>query len=538
MDLLTWAILRRRKLAPGKPFDLTRHLFLVDIYNCTARRMVLYKASQMGASEYLVSYAFHAADARQATVLYVFPTDHHVYDFSSARFGPAIEASEYLDRVVVEGKAAGGKRGADRVTLKRVGDRFIYLRGAKVDPDGQAHQLKSVDADVVILDEWDEMDPRAPVIARKRMGNSLIAEERAVSTPTYTGRGIHAEWLESDQREWHVPCPRCGHWQIMGIHNVVLEWDDQERPVAWHGQKEGRAWAGCSRCGAELNRLAPGRWVATWTEREVAGFHLTRLFSPVANLLEIVALLGSTNETKRKETYNQDLGEPYVPRGGQLDAATLDQCRRDYLHGPGFVDKEHTQREPTVMGADVGRVIYAVIRGAAHPETGERPQRWAGAVDSFERLGRLIQQYNVQRAVIDALPETRKARELQAAEKAGVVWLAYYTTQKVGTKRQDPMEWDRNQGVVNLDRTRTLDMTIARFLDQENTLPANARDVRDYYEQLGAPVRVIEDGPGGQPVAVYVERGPDHLAHAENYCTVASMAPARTLQTGQVRFYG
>jgi hypothetical protein len=58
------------------------------------------------------------------------------------------------------------------------------------------------------------------------------------------------------------------------------------------------------------------------------------------------------------------------------------------------------------LGADVGRVLHVVIRGPKDPETGERPQRFAGEVESFETLGRLIKQYNVERAVIDALPET------------------------------------------------------------------------------------------------------------------------------------
>ena len=131
VDLLTWTIVYRRHLKPGLLFDLVEHQYLVDIYNCKAQEMVLYKASQVGASEYLVSYAMHAADVRSATALYVFPTDKHVSDFSSARLGPAIEASPYLDGIVIEGRAAGGRRGADRVTLKRVRDRFLYLRGPR-----------------------------------------------------------------------------------------------------------------------------------------------------------------------------------------------------------------------------------------------------------------------------------------------------------------------------------------------------------------------------------------------------------------------
>jgi hypothetical protein len=535
IDLLSWTLQHRRILVPGRPFDLTHHRYLVDLYNCTAQRMCASKAGQMGLSEYLVSYALHAADQRDATCLYVFPTDTHVSDFSSARIGPAIEASPYLGGIIVDARAEGGKSGADRVTLKRVRDRFLYLRGAQVKPDGSAPQLKSIDADVLILDELDEMDPRAPEIARKRLGASQLGEERIVSTPTYSGAGIHAQFAESDQREWHVRCEACGEWQPMTINAIVQEWDSLGRPTRWNGKSEGHAFVACRKCGAGLDRLGPGRWVATYPGRDVAGFHLSRLFGATADLDAIVATLGSTNETRRRECYNQDLGEPYTPRGGQLTDDLLDACRREYAHGVVL-------KERTVMGVDVGKVLHCVIRGPAHPEMGEpsenhkgeRPQRWAGAVESFEEVGRMMRRFSVGTLVIDALPETKKARELQASFPEGAVWLAYYATQKVGSKKTESLQWVGEEtvagarawnGVVNMDRTRTLDEMFGEFFEGRATLPANARDVPEYYSHLKAPVRVLEDGPGGQKIAAYVESSPDHLAHAENYCLAARAAP-------------
>ena len=158
-------------------------------------------------------------------------------------------------------------------------------------------------------------------------------------------------------------------------------------------------------------------------------------------------------------------------------------------------------------------------------------QVWAGEIDSFEELGRMARRYHVQRLVIDALPETRKARELQQALGEGVVWLAYYVSQRIGTKREAPIQWDHDNGVVNLDRTRSLDQTLARFYDASAggpgaTLPGDAREIPGYYEHLTAPVRVLEDGPGGERVARYVCQGADHLFHAENYAMVAGEAPA------------
>lgn len=511
LDLLSWTAVYRRSLKPGVYFDLVSYPYQADIYACAAKVMVVMKCAQEGVSEYAVSYALHGCDQRKATVLYVFPTDTAVSDFSSARIGPAIEASNYLSSIVVDG---GGrdKSGADRIKLKRIRDNFLYLRGGHVKPNGKAPQLKSVDADIIILDEWDEMDSRAPSIARKRLGGSLIAEERAISTPTYVGRGVHAEYQKSDGREWHIRCEHCGQRQPVTIKHIIVEWDQLERPVAWHGMKEGRAFAACEKCGKELNRLGQGEWVAARPNSKVAGFHLSKLFSPTGDLSAIVESLKEVDETKRRETYNQDLGLPYKPRGANITDTVLDNCRRNYAHGP-------VKGERTFMGVDVGRVMHVVIR-APYNSDGERPQRFAGTVDSFDEVGRLIRQYNVYTCVIDALPETRMARGLQASFADGTVWLAYYTGSDQGTKKQEPAEWNSREGVVNLDRTRMLDTTLARFIGgaPENILPANAADIPDYYDQLKAPVRQLEGN-----VAKYVESGPDHYAHAENYCTAAAM---------------
>jgi len=520
LPLLNWTLQNRPMLIPDRPFSLASHPYLAGIYEAQARRMIVYKSGQMGISEYLLSYALHACDQRRANVLYTFPNDALVSDFSSARLGPAIEASDYLNQIVVEGGGGEGKRGADRVTLKRIRNRFLYFRGAVVKPSGLAPQLKSIDADVLILDELDEMDPRAPSIARKRLGHSMIAEERAISTPTYPERGIHAEWLHSDQREWHVQCGRCGNRQTITINDVVIERDALDRPTRWHKNQHG-AFAACRKCGREIDRLGTGEWVAIYPSRETVGFHVTKLFSGAASLDGLIKALQTTDETKRREAYNQDLGEPYTPRGGQLTDEVLNVCRRDYVHGVpprNAVDAEAYKSAP-VMGIDVGRVLHSVIR-TFNPETGERRQIWCGEL-SWDELIPTMRRFGVQTDVIDALPETTKAREAQAALPPGTLWLSYYPNQALGSKDKDAINIKFDEGTVLQDRTRTLDTTFAMFVDSVNTLPANAADIRDYYAHLKASVRVLETNKQGEMVARYVETGPDHYAHAENYCSAA-----------------
>lgn len=516
MPLLDWMIEYRTMLSANQRFDLRSHRFLEEIYQSQAKSMVLYKSGQVGISEYLVSYALHACDQRAANVFYLFPTDTHVSDFSAQRIGGAIEedVSPYLANIVVDGGSKSGKRGTDKVTQKRIRDSWLYLRGGKVSKDGKAAQLKSVPADVLIVDEVDELDKRAIFLAEKRLGHSDIAENRSASTPSYPGHGIHAMWLETDQRLYHLPCSRCSKHQDITINDIVIDFDDIGRPVAWHGQRDNIAFATCRSCSGMIDRTESGIWIATYGNVDVEGYHVTKLISPRVDLMSIVSALNTADESKRKEVYNQDLGLPHKGSGAGLSDSDLDACVRDYAHG--VTDAK------CYMGVDVGKLINVVTREAPDSETGERRQIHACAVTSFDEVAQLIKKHDPAIVVIDALPETRKARELQADFRKGLIWLAYYVGQKDGNKKKKTTDWHRKEGRVTIDRTRSLDEMVARFIDQENTLPANAQSLAHYYDQMKSSTRVIEDRQDGSQVARWVESDADHYFHAENYCMVAS----------------
>ena len=512
-SLLPWMQQNRFDLAPDKPFDLESHKYLHDLYTCTRQSITVYKSAQMGVSEYLISSALFACDRLNASVLYIFPTGDAVGDFSTARLGPAIESSAYLSQLV---SGASGVRGADRIKLKRVGNGFLYFRGSTVNKDGRAPQLKSIDADGIIIDEVDECDPRSIPLARMRLGHSVHKMQRFASTPSYSGTGIHALWSESDKRVWMIPCPSCNHRQNVTIDNIVQDWDELGRPTAWHGQQDSIAFACCKLCNKALDLSVDGEWVAEYPSVEPAGFHVTKLLAPWTNILDIVTNLQSTNETKRRETTNQDLGLPYKPRGISITPELMDSLKREYAHSP-------RRERPCVMGIDVGSVLHVVVREAEHPGTGERAQLFAGTVPDFDDVHGLIKLFQPIRVVCDALPETKSARAMQDEHKRGLVWLCYYNNLKEGSKKKEPCVWNRTERTVLADRTRTLDETVARFVDQVNTVPAHIDDIDDYVAQVCEQVRVKEPRPDGSEIVRYVNSGPDHYGHAENYCTIASL---------------
>lgn len=522
LDLWQWTLRHRAFLSVDKPIDFGGHRYLEALYREEAQRVVFRKAAQLGISEWLVSYAIHACDERKANVLYLFPTDRTISDFSAARIAPAIEASAYLSGIV--GGHGGGRRAVDQTQLKRIRDRHLYLRGGQVKPDGSAAQLKSIDADCVILDEFDEMDPRVFSLAEKRLGHSKIAEQRVVSTPSYPGAGVDGLFAQSDQRYWFVPCPACGHRQAMSIRHLVTEWDKMERPVAWN-QKDGVPFLACERCRGKLDRGVAGEWVAAYPGRGWVGYHLDKFVGQHTSLSDIVNNLSKSDETARKEAFNQDLGLPYKPRGGGITEEQLNELVRGY--GLRF-----TPERRCVMGIDVGNVLHVVIRELPD-EQGERRLVYAGEALDFEEAGRLYRRFKCRACVVDGGPERREAVRFQQAMKSmgsrSPVWLAFYTLNHDGLKQEEPLRWNEEEGIVDVDRTRLLDETLSRFFEGFNTLPTDIRNVRDYYAHLQAVVRVQEKRSNGRTVSVYAHAGADHFCHAENYCTVASMIPLPTL---------
>lgn len=519
IDLLTWAILYRAQLRPGKFFTLRDHHYLREMYTCDHPWQMYMKGSQVGISEMLVSFAFWVADVKRGDVLYVMPTTDDVGDFSRMRFGPALEASPYLSRRLTQ-PAHGNLRsnpdfrGSDKVNLKRFRDNWLIFRGGTVGKDGRARQLKSVPADVLIGDEVDEMDSRTLPIARKRLGHSYLKWERLASTPTYPGMGIDEYWQLSDQREWFVPCPHCGERQTFDFwKQVVIEKNDLDWPVAWHGQSENRAFIACIKCGKEVDHTAPGQWVAAHPGREWAGFHPTKLMSSQTPLIDIVRSFRATDETKRKEATNQHLGLTFTPKGGRLTDEALNACKRDYAMGP------HPDAGAS-MGVDIGNLLHVIIR-ARKDGDGQRRLLYAGEVVHFYELEPLMKQYGVETCVVDSQPEKKKAREFQASYPDGRVWLCYY----LDGKQPEIAAWDWRKGVVNADRTWSLDTTMAGFYDKSNILPQDIVRETNYYPHMKAEIRTVEEAADGNKISRYINSGPDHFCHAENYCLIASLRP-------------
>lgn len=354
--------------------------------------------------------------------------------------------------------------------------------------------------------------PRRPevlALAQGRLGSSRDGWVRIASTPRYPGAGIHALFEQSDQRYYWLPCPHCHLAQRLTWEANV----DQEHALLV-----------CSRCRQPLDLWAPGEWrAAAPGNAETRGYHVSRLYSPMANLPAMVRQSRQALSLHDQQAFqNEVLGEVHVPATGALSPDVLDRCRRTYR-------LDEYAGEVCDMGVDVsGAVLWVVVCGRPN-SAGERRLWGAGTVRDFADLAPLLQRFHVRRCVIDSRPESRAARAF-AAEHRGIVWLADYDRRQPGweaVKRTARNDVD----CVHLNRTDALDEVAAGFRDQRLLLPANARDLGGpgraglgaFYAHQIAPVPVYEESPDGEFERRYKKTArPEDFAHAEVYCLYAS----------------
>lgn len=165
------------------------------------------------------------------------------------------------------------------------------------------------------------------------------------------------------------------------------------------------------------------------------------------------------------------------------------------------------------MGVDQGKDLHVVV--------GKRDGRGSKIVllevlKEWEQLDNVVKLHHVSRAVVDALPETRNAREF-SKRFPGKIYLNYYQDHQRGGYK-----WDDREMTVACNRTESLDSSHKELLDGLVGLPRKSDTVEEFAKHChNVAKRLEEDDETGSRRYVYVKLGPDHFRHAFNYETMA-----------------
>jgi hypothetical protein len=469
------------------PLDFDRFPFQRQLYEQGAddKEMVVKKATQVGVSTYLLRWTMYHADIRGLTALYVFPKRHQMYDFADARIKAAIQGSQYL-------KARIPSEHVNNKGLKRIGVGHLYCRGSESRDD-----LQSIDADVLCLDEYDDLRVENIPDAERRLSGSRVGLLRRVGVPSIPGFGLDKLYDRSDQRRWYVKCPN-GHQQPLDYGANVDE--DAVRLVC-----------GTQSCRKPLD-VRKGEWVVGNAAADVRGYHVPRLVVPGVDLRSIIEAHYKTSPYERQVHHNKDLGEAYAPAEGRLTLDALESASRAEIP---LVAEPYIGGDLVTGGIDVASTRNLNVRISRHDEDREQAlPLYVGEAAGFAEVANLIERYDVKLACIDHLPEGRSAMAL--AEKfPGRVYLARFGT------HDDVIKPDLDRRAVSARRTPCIDATFATIREQRRLLPGEKPP--GYIEQMQALVRVVEEAEDGRMKVDYraASGRPYDYAMAEVYDLLA-----------------
>lgn len=501
VDPWFWAYTNKIKLVGGQ-FQLEGHEYQVDILQCNAKRQCARKATQMAFTETFVLKTLHHLRYKYYPlgVLYLFPTNDDVTDFSTSRFKPLIKDNPRSIGQYV--------RDTDRSNLKRIGDGYLYFRGARMTQEIRGKKtstkLKAIPVDAVIADERDEMPDQAILMARGRMQHSAIQEEIYLGNPTIPDYGIDKLYNESDQRVWMIKCDKCGKHTCLEL----------EFPNCLERRPDGKVIRLCQHCRDRELYPRNGTWVALSPDREkdMVGWwisHLNSVYVDPKDLLDA----WEHPDTDKQEFHNLNLGMAYIEAENRL-------TENDIYNICGLEPMQLSHHGPTAMGVDVGKFLHVVV--GFRPNENSLEGLYFARVSSWNDVHDIAKRMNVACAVIDSEPELHKAREFQANEPYEVYLCQYYEKQKKAPA------FDGKDGMVRINRTEICDSTHdlvtkpGRF-----SLPRRSRELTQYAKEMCNTVKVLQvDEATNSRRYNYISLGagrPDHYRHATNYFLLASM---------------
>lgn len=470
--------------------DFRRFPFQIELYQQAFddKQMVIAKSTQVGVSAWATRWGIYHTDIRGMTGLYIFPTVSDMYDYVDARVRPVIDGSEYL-----QGRVIGVK--PQNKGLMRVGLGVIYWRGSE-----SKRKFDSVDADHLVLDEYDTLNQELLPDAERRLSGSLHGLIRRVGVPSIPEYGIDKVFQASDQRYWHVRCDACGERQPITFEDNV----DLERGIRV-----------CRDCRRPID-VAHGEWVAKHPDRDVRGYHVTRLIAPVTDISTIIAASKKRQPFERQVFFNKDLGEPYAPAEGRLSReviAAAQSAGGGYTQGPAVHGEELI-----TMGVDVASTRALNVRISKHTSDTTKIALHIGTVDSFDELAALMSQFAVKMCAIDHLPDGRLSRSFANRFPGRVYLVSFDTVQH--PKDSEVFKVNEEMAHVRVRRTEAMDATAQMIRDQRNLLPADLPE--GYVEAMQAPVRYARKDELGRMTVGYRSSGADDYYFAETYDLVAT----------------
>jgi len=292
----------------------------------SVERVVVMSSAQIGKTEIANCVIGFFIDHDPSPMLVVEPTIDVGKSWSKDRLSPMIRDTPCLKRKVSDVKS----RDADNTVLhKTYYGGHITIAGANSAASLRARPIRIVlcdDIDAFPASAGSEGDPVS--LAVKRTTTFWNRKIGLFSTPTDEGMSkIESEYLKSDRRKYHVPCPHCGEFQIFTFDNV--KWPKSEPSKA---QYECPFCKGTITDNDKARMVSHGEWRKEAPEvKRIAGFWINELYSPWVSFSQVAEKFYASKDDPQtlKVWTNTSLGESWKQVVVSRSADNLFKARCD-----------------------------------------------------------------------------------------------------------------------------------------------------------------------------------------------------------------
>jgi hypothetical protein len=520
----------------GEKLEFQNFFYLLDVFSDPSPETVIQSAVQTGKSELCVCK--HFADLSLGlSVFYVQPKRESRDIFVQNRIDKLIARLEKDHEHPYTKLSMESVGHSDSVYLKHLGSGTVRYGASQSVTD-----FKEFPADVLYIDEFDDCEAEGLSMAEDRLQASPYKFKYIIGNPKLPAMehrvNLCGLFQDSDAKRLHYECPECGEvcWLDWFKHvvkpvvreGVIVNYDllDDE----WNPGLERDLMARCFNCGHWLDReTCCVGWIPTGDpNHRVSGWQLSGMAPLSKDLSELYHkfVKAIPNITAMKTFVNSDLGEGFSGGvGNQVTEGLLAKCVEQY-------EMPTWSRGPCTMGIDVGsffdvRISDYVPEEDEHGRIQYRRRRiYVGKVYEKKEIFRLMRTYRVSVAVIDAFPESRLAKDIQAEAPAKVWRCQYLPTEGSNTRA---IRWadggdQAGEPMVFIDRTEAMDTIYGEYVHKRIIEAPDFATVLKgaYFAEMTNPVRTREEESGKFIWAKCV----DHQFHANVYDWLAGQDPS------------
>ena len=268
LSVSAWADANRRLSSKGSSepgqWVTDRNPPLREPMDCLSRHspvktVVLMFPIQFGKTEIAINWLGYTMDHNPGPVMVCLPGEVSMNKWIAQKLNPALAETHAMQRALT---SVASRDSANQRNFKDFEGGQLYIEHA-----GSPQRLKSTTVRYMVVDELDEFaaalqggDDPVEMLNGRTSAFPTTGKTLYISTPQTDGTSrIQSLYADSDRRQYHVPCPECGHQQ-------PLEWSG----LHWSQQADGEyhAYYACRECWSAIEEhhktdmIRRGRWIA------------------------------------------------------------------------------------------------------------------------------------------------------------------------------------------------------------------------------------------------------------------------------------